>query len=218
MRRVQLSAFALVPLLALTGCPPVGDLPDTVEVFFSAAERQEAARDSGPSGLANSSWRVIRKAGADESEPSSVPPGPYGGLLNGGILQRPPAGEQIFIIDLGADGEMTRARENQYFLADIYGRDVPIGDDWSPTVLPLTSFRSASYGVQIGDRIGLAVEVQVRFGGAYVGRAVLYTWGTLNGDRIDGVFGYLLDFEGGLGAALLMSGGDQYDIFAERVE
>ena len=49
-----------------------------------------------------------------------------------------------------------------------------------------------------------------------VGRAVTYAWGSGNADRIDGQFGYLLDFSKGLGGLLLDSGGDQYPFYLIR--
>ncbi|MCA9244769.1 MAG: hypothetical protein KDA32_12475 [Phycisphaerales bacterium] len=213
--------WLLVPLLTTQfGCPLVSDLPDRFDVAISTAETREAAKDTGPASLAGASWRIFRKANPNETptDPSSAPRGPYGGLLDGGLLERPPGGAQIFVVEFAADGPMTAVRENKFFLAEIYGTEVPVGADWTPTVLPLVSYRSASYGVQVGERFGLAVVVQVRLGFSFVGRAVLYAWGTGDADRLEGMFGYLLDFTGGLGEALLGARGDQYEFFAERAE
>jgi len=220
MRTARASCLCVLPLLilALPGCPPVAALPETFDVAITAAEKRPAEKDTGPASFADSRWRAFRKADPDEDAAlSELRPGPYGGLLGGGALQRPPAEGQIFIVEFGDNGRMTGVSENLYFLSKIYGQDVPVGGSWVPTGLPGVTFRSASYGMEDGNRYGLAVVVQVGLNGAYVGRAVLYTWGTRDGDRIDGQFGYLLDFEGGLGSALLSTVGDQYEFFAERI-
>ncbi len=225
---VRCFPFVLSVLLVLVaGCPTVQDLPETFDVAISATEKASAPRDSGPISLAQSSWAGFRDA--DPVEASSTPestgevavqseaaPGPYGGLLNGGILERPPVGEQIFVVDFGDAGQMTAIHENLYFLPQYYGTEVPVGGTWSPSTLPFASFRSASYGVEQDDRYGLAVVVQVRLGNIPVGRAIIYSWGTLGADRLEGKFGYLLDFTEGIGQFLLMTGGDQYPFHADR--
>jgi hypothetical protein len=59
--------------------------------------------------------------------------------------------------------------------------------------------------------------VQVRLSDQYLGRAVLYAWGTQDSDRVTGTFGYLLDFRGGLLAGLGQAA-DQYPIEGERLD
>jgi hypothetical protein len=73
-----------------------------------------------------------------------------------------------------------------------------------------------SFGVEAAGHIGYVVFVQVRLGSLYVGKAMIYTWGTVAGDRIDGQFGYVLDFTGGIAENVLTTGGDQYPIYALR--
>jgi hypothetical protein len=205
----------LATVFMLTGCG-VPDLPESLDVAVSGTERQAAPPGSGPAQLANSSWSLFRKAD-DVYTKGGDPAGPYGGLLNGGLLERPPVDQQMFLVDFGQNGEITAVNENLYFLPRIYGEDLPIGEEWIPTSPPIAKFRSASYGVQDGNRFGNAVVVQVRSGPIFMGRAILYSWGTIDGDRIDGTFGYLLDFSDGAAGIVLNSGGDQYPFYATRV-
>jgi hypothetical protein len=206
-------------LTLLAACVPVPALPETLDVATSAADRVTAARKTGPADLADSTWSLARIAESDNPDPNitrSGPPGPYGGILAGNALERPPVGERIFLVEFGPGGEMVRITENRFFLADIYGPDVPVGGEWTGTTLPGVFYRSASYGIQIGDRFGVAVVVNVRFGEVFLGRAILYAWGTMDDDRIDGQFGYLLDFTDGA-AAFLGTVADQYAVEGQRV-
>ncbi|MBI5863037.1 MAG: hypothetical protein HZB38_00720 [Planctomycetes bacterium] len=210
----------LIMFLTLVGCTSVPDLPDSADVATSAAASTSASRDTGPAGLASSTWSLTRKddpaAAQTVAEDGIAPPGPYGGILSGQGLERPPVGQQIFRVEFGPNGQMLRVSDNRYFLANIYGADIPVGETWTAATLPGVAYRSASFGLQVGDRFGVAVFVQVRFGAIYLGRAVLYSWGTVNGDQLDGQFGYLLDFSDGLLAALGQVA-DQYPASGERV-
>lgn len=220
--RAPAALLALAAFLP-AGCP-TALLPDALDVNISADQKLPAAIHSGPPVLEHSTWSVFRKPDPPgTAAPPEPPPGPYGGLLNGGLLARPPTDTRMFRIEFGPGGVVTRVLENLFFLADVYGPSVPVTSQPSPTSIPGVTFRSASYGVQVGERFGIAVVVHVDLWGAYVGRAVLYAWGTVGGgedgaglDRIDGTFGYLLDFEGGLGGLLLTTGGDQYPVYAVR--
>jgi len=213
------STVFILPVLALlglgigmVGCP-VQELPGTFAVAITAAERVAAARASGPEDAANSSWAVFRKADPESKAES----GPYGGLLNGGILERPPVDGQIFIADFGENAQVTNVHESKYLLPAIYGEEIEVGGEWAQSTIPFLRFKSASYGVQVDNRYGAAVLVHVRFGPIYVGRAIIYNWGTINGDRLDGTFGYLLDFTGGAADLLLDSAGDQYPFYGTRL-
>lgn len=201
--------------LALVGCA-VPELPENLDVAISSTDSESAPRDSGPMAAANNSWKAFRKAD-DSGNTKQALPGPYGGLLDGGILERPPVDGQIFVVDFGDDGAMTGIHENKYFLPEVYGSDVPVGGEWSPSTVPFVRFRSASYGTSLDDRFGMAVIVHVKFVDIYIGRAVIYAWGTIADDRIDGTLGYLLDFTGGIGGFAFNAGGDQYPFYAERV-
>ncbi len=212
--RVALILFPAVLILP-AGCPTATAPPDTFDVAVSATDKRSVARDTGPAELANSTWALFRKADPDESTTASdSAPGPYGGLLNGGLLARPPAGTQMFVADFGDVGQLTTIRENLYFLADIYGTEIPVGGSWSGSSIPGLEFRSASYGLQLGDTFGLAIVVNVRLNQTFVGRAIIYSWGTIASNEIDGTFGYLLDFSDGIGGLFLETGGDQYPFLA----
>lgn len=210
------SAFAVI---LLAGCATVPDLPDTLDVATSATASAAASKGTGPAGFTNSSWSLARaedpKSSTQESS-GDAPAGPYGGILNGQGLERPPVDERIFVARFGAQGEMVEVTENRYFLAQFYGETVPVGETWVPTSLPGVDYRSASYGLEQDGRFGIAILVQVRFGSTFLGQAVLYSWGTSSGDLIDGQFGYVLDFTGGA-IRFLGTIADQYHIEGQRV-
>lgn len=217
--------LATLSLALLGGCPFVPDLPAEFEVALTAAEKQTAAQGSGPGLLAGTSWAAFR--GPDPSAASSqldaaatgdAAPGPYGGLLDGGVLERPPVDVQMFRVHFGDNGRVTHISENRHFLPEIYGDEIAVGADWRATTLPAVQYRSATYGLAVGDQIGLAILAEVRFGQMFVGQALLYSWGKLSGDRIDGQFGYLLDFTDGIGQVLLSTSADQYPFYATRTE
>jgi hypothetical protein len=209
----------LIPVLLAGGCGSVPALPDSLNVATSATEKSEAAKDTGPPSLANSSWSLARlpdpeNGGNDNTD--SAPPGPYGGILGGDALERPPVGERIFLIEFGNVGQMVHVTENRFFLPRFYGSDVTISEQWHGTSLPAVTYNSASYGLEAGGRFGVAVVVHVRFGNLYLGSATLYAWGTMETDTIAGTFGYLLDFTDGI-ARGLGTIADQYPIEGERV-
>ncbi|RJP38329.1 MAG: hypothetical protein C4547_04645 [Phycisphaerales bacterium] len=202
------------------GCFTSGAPSETLEVVLPGGAKETAEAGTGPALLAGGTWAGFRKADPDE-DPSEDPepaPGPYGGLLNGGLLERPPVDEQIFLIDLDADGKATRVRENKYFLPDIYGATIPVDNEFRSASLFGVTFAARSFGVSVEDAFGIAIEARVRLFGIYVGRAIIYAWGTGDDRRVDGQFGYLLNFDGGLGDLLLDTGGDQYPFYAERVD
>lgn len=223
MKNAAFRSFLIGGLVALltAGCGGVPTLPDTFEVATSATEKSEAQKGTGPAGLANSTWSLTRAA--DPNDPTdgdvedTTPRGPYGGLLSGDALDRPPVGEQIFLVEFGDQGQMVRAGENRFFLPRFYGSDVPIGSQWRGTTLPGVLFNSASYGLEVGGRFGVAVIVHVRFGNLYLGRAILYSWGVQTGDTLTGTFGYLLDFTDGVVAGLGTIA-DQYPVTGQRTE
>ena len=216
---VVTNAAIVAAFAGVVGCGFVPSLPASFEVATSATEKTEVEAGTGPVGLANSTWSLVRKADpadADAEIPApSKPPGPYGGILSGRGLERPPVGERVFLVRFGANGEMTEAAENRFFLANIYGSIVSIGGEWTASTIPGIAFRSESYGLQIIDRFGVAVVVHVRFGNFFLGRAVLYSWGTIADDVIEGQFGYLLDFTDGV-VRFLGTVADQYPVEGTR--
>ena len=210
---------AAATLTCAIGCGSVPALPESFEVATSATDRVTADAGTGPAALADSVWSLARKPDpSDANDNAALPPrSPYGGLLNGQGLERPPVGERMFLAHFEAEGELTEITENRFFLARIYGSRVPVGGEWNASNLPGIAFRSDSYGVQAEERFGLAAVAHVRFGNVFLGRAVLYSWGTVADDLIDGVFGYLLDFTDGL-LSQLGTVADQYPIDGQRVE
>ncbi|MBL8877721.1 MAG: hypothetical protein JNG88_01275 [Phycisphaerales bacterium] len=217
MSRSLLVVLGVAALAA--GCAPTFELPASFDVATTASEKTSASAGSGVPLLANSTWSLARvDNGSDSATAMSgdQPAGPYGGILNGDALERPPIGERIFLIELGAAGEMVRVTENRFFLAEIYGEEVPIDGEWAGTVLPGVSFRSATFGVGVGSRYGFAVVVHVRFGEIFLGSAVLYSWGTISDGALTGQLGYLLDFTRGAVPALGTIA-DQYAISGQRV-
>lgn len=210
--------YAAALAAATTGCGGVPGLPTSLEVATSTMDTTEAAAGSGVAGLADSVWSIERVADpaqhGDADPPTS---GPYGGLLTGERLARPPVGERIFLIEFGPVGEFVEVRENRFFLPRIYGDTVEVGGDWAATTFGGVSFRSEPYGVEVGERFGMAVVVNVRFGNFFLGRATLYAWGTQADDQLAGTFGYVIDFTEGV-VAFLGSRADQYPITGERIE
>jgi len=222
MRRELLTPMKLVFswMMILTGCGGVPLLPDVFEVATSTTDRVEAEAGTGPMFLANSVWTLTREpdpSGEEDVVMDDPPPGPYGGILQGEALSRPPVGSVIARVTFGPDGEMTQVAENQYFLARIYGTTIPVGGAWKGTTLPRVAYRSASYGAEVGGGFGLAVVVHVRWGNVFLGRAVLYAWGTTGDAELAGTFGYLLDFTDGI-VPSLGTIADQYPMRAELEE
>lgn len=213
------SGFVVAGLLSIAGCNAVPLLSESLSVAISTAARLDAPKGSGPAALANGVWSLSRKADSSDTANAdgvSAPPGPYGGLLNGDALPRPPVGERIFLARFGPAGEMVRVTENRFFLPEIYGMEIPIGGEWTSATVPGVFFRSNSFGVQQSGRVGIAVHVQVRLGEVFLGRAVIYAWGTVSGGSLDGTFGYLLDFTEGA-VSFLGTVADQYSVNGQRV-
>lgn len=219
-RRVLAGILWGCTLLGAAGCFRAPATPQTLEVVLPDDARQEAEAGTGPQSLAGGTWVGFRKPDPDEPPPaeSTPPPGPYGGLLDGGILDRPPADEPMFRVVFAADGRVTGIHDNQYFLADIYGSTLAVDGTVYSTTIPGIAFSAQSFGVSVEDAFGVAILVDVRFVGLPVGRAVIYSWGRGDAQRVDGQFGYLLDFSGGLGDLLLDTNGDQYPFYATRQE
>jgi len=216
-RALALATLTL-PLLGCLSAVPDG-IPETLDVVLPAGQVHPAARDTGPALLADSGWELFRTE--DPDNPGDEPaggPGPYGGLLEGGVLNRPPVGEKIARVTFDASGRLVQVQENRYLLPEVYGRTITIDGTAGATALPGLTFRSASFGLSINDQFGVVVYVDVRAFGARVGHAIIYAWGTRREDRIDGIFGYRLDFSNGLADLVLDSAGDQYPVEALRVE
>ncbi|GMV97663.1 MAG: hypothetical protein HRF43_02190 [Phycisphaerae bacterium] len=212
-------SLTVVPFLFLSaGCifNPVPNLPEELEVVLPAGQKAAALVNSGPELLDGSVWSLFRKPDAEgATPPDGTAPGPYGGLLTGGFLERPAPDALMGLVHFGPGGRVTRISENAFYLPEIFGTDIVVDGRFHGTRVPGLRLAAASFGVSDGDRIGVALPVDVRFLGVPVGTAVVYHWGTRTGDRIDGTFGYQADFTGGLGGLILgAGGGDQYLVYA----
>ena len=215
-----ISVMVLAVSLLTAGCPVAPAPLDTLDIVLPGAIKRTVAARTGPELLAAGAWAGFRKAdGNEQSDLVADPaPGPYGSLLNGGLLARPPADTQIFILDISESGRVTLLRENAYFLPDLYGDSSVIDGTFLATTIPGVTYSLESFGVSVDDAIGLAIVSDVRFLGLPVGMAIIYAWGTGDAERIDGQFGYQLDFSNGLGGLVLESGGDQYPFYMLRQE
>ncbi|MBI1827555.1 MAG: hypothetical protein HY287_01700 [Planctomycetes bacterium] len=221
LRRELEEACCAILLACLIGCGTVPSLPATFEVATSATETVSADAGTGPGGLQGVTLSLSRPVPADVNpapRDASIASGPYGGLLNGQGLQRPPLGEPIFEISfLGAKAAMNEATHNRFFLPQFYGETIPVGGGWVPTTIPALTYKSVSYGAEANGRFGSAVVVHVRLGNLYVGKAILYSWGDIALDQPSNVmFGYLLDFTDGLLESLGQIA-DQYPVVATIV-
>lgn len=143
--------------------------------------------------------------------------GPYGVLLSGESLPRPPVGESMFLVHFGDNGRITGITENRHFLPEIYGVEIPVGDEWNAATLPGMFFNSASYGLDSEDRIGIAIVAHVRFFNFYMGQAMIYAWApTPANDAFEGTFGYEIDFSDGV-VSFLRNIADQYPVSGSRI-
>jgi hypothetical protein len=210
----SLLLFGLLPICG--GCFGPPDLPSDLEVVLPGDARQQAEAGSGAELLENSNWSAFRGDSTTEESPEEAPPpGPYGGLLNGGILERVPPGSLMYRVHFIEGGRADRITENAFYLPELFGTDFIIDGAFHPARFPGLSYAAASFGVSNDDRFGIALPVEIRFWGIPLGTAVVYAWGTATADRLDGTFGYATDLEP-LPRLLLGSGGDQYRFFAMR--
>jgi len=205
----------------LTGCGSVPAIPESFDVAISTTEKATANVNTGPEGLLGITLSLSRPAPTvvgTEPRDTSNALGPYGGILSGQGLTRPPEGEEIFqVAFLGENAAMSEVTRNRFFLSQFYGETIPVGGGWISTTLPGVSYKSASYGVQQDGRFGSTVVVHVRLGNLYVGKAILYSWGGITGEQPSNVtFGYLLDFTGGL-LEFVGKVADQYSVVATIV-
>lgn len=214
-RRSRRSYILVSVWLLAAGCFGPPELPETLEVVLPNDERRTAVAGSGAANVANSTWAAFRKAASESEAVETELPGPYGGLLNGGFLQRPEPDTLMYRIEFAEGGRATKVSENAFYLPALFGRDFLIDGRLHPGRLPLLSYAAVSFGVSEDDRFGFAIPVEVRFLGIPLGRAAVYAWGTVSGERLDGVFGYTADLNP-IPDLLLGSGGDQYPFYSLR--
>jgi hypothetical protein len=201
--------------LLSSGCFGPPEHPETLEVVLPNDVRRTAVAGSGAGIVENSTWAAFRKAEPVSEAVDAGLPGPYGGLLNGGFLQRPDPDTLMYRIEFVEGGRATRVSENAFYLPALFGREFLVDGSLHPGRLVLLSYSALSFGVSDENRFGLAIPVEVRFLGIPLGRAAVYAWGTVADARLDGVFGYMADLNP-LPELLLGSGGDQYPFYALR--
>lgn len=215
--RVSVAMLALPAIAVLSGCFGPPELPDELDVVLPNDAVRTTPIDTGPESVADGVWEAFRKPPVEGSESSDVEPGPYGGLLNGGILERPEPDTLMFQSHFDELGRMTLVTENAFYLPEVFGETFVIDKEFHPGATAGLSYAAASYGVTVDDQVGIAVFVQVRALGLPIGDAVVYVWGTQVENRIDGTFGYLADLEA-LPRLILGSGGDQYPVYITKTE
>jgi len=208
----RLVAMIAPMILIIGGCFGPPEFPEETDVFLSQETSQRAQINSGPPSMANSEWDISRRVveGMESAEES-----PYGGILGGGFLDRLDPGERMVRVHFEDQGRVTRATENAFYVPQFLGETIIIDGQLQTALLPGLAYAAVSYGTENENRVGIALRVEVRFLGVPSADAVVYAWGPLDGDRIEGVFGYSADFSPLL-ALLLGSGADQYPVLAER--
>ncbi len=212
LARICLSLGAL----AFAGCFGAPDLPTELDVVLPNDVRQVAQAGSGVPLLADSSWDLFRKADEQETENDAMPAeSPYGGLLGRGFLERLPPDTRMIRLTFDSAGVATGASENAFYVPDLIGDSLVFDGEFHPTRFPGVAYAAIPFAVTAGNQLGIALPVEVRFLGLQVATAVAYAWGTVDGDRIDGTFGYNVDFNL-LADLLLGSGADQYPVYALR--
>lgn len=207
-------------LLMTCGCFGPANLPTETEVVLPGDARQTATVNSGAESLASSTWEARRAADPDDADGDSddTPRSPYGGLLNGGFLDRVPVDALMFRVEFNENGVATRITNNRFYLPDMFGDQLISDGQFHGTRTPGLTYAAASFAVQQDNQIGLAFPAEVRFLGLPLGMAVVYGWGTFNEDetRLDGTFGYSADLNL-IPELLLGSGADQYPFYVNRL-
>lgn len=201
----------------MLGCFGPPDLPAELEVVLPNDARQTATVNSGVVAFANSTWDVFRTDEADEPAGDDAPPGPYGGLINGGFLERVEPGGLVYTARFGEQGQAVEVTENVFYLPEVFGRRLIIDGEFHGTNVLGLEYAAAAFGVTRENQFGVAIPAEVRFFGITLGTAVVYSWGTLAGDEGQGIFGYQADLNP-IPDLLLGSGGDQYRVELRRAE
>lgn len=194
-RRLALALLASTAALAIAGCPAPVDFADTLDVATTASDKVTAARDSGPPRLAGTTWAVYRSPDPSDAQINAGPStSPYGATLGGrNILPRLAPDVVMARIEFDADGRALRLFDNAFYTPELLGPEFILDARTHPTPTPLLSYVTESYGVSIGNRFGFASPITVLAGGLPAGRGIAYAWGTVEGDRLTGQFGYQVE-------------------------
>ncbi len=201
--------------LGFSGCFGPPNLPDELEVVLPNNARRTVPAGSGATAFENSTWSVFANPdaeGATDDSSSAPQPGPYGGLLIGGIVALPSADTRLYDIHFGDGGRILRVSEN-IISPEFLGDEIIIDGAFHALGFPGLSTAAVSFGVSEGDQFGVAFTMDLRFLGIPVGTNLVYAWGTRTEARVDGILGVLVDFLP-LPDLFLTSGGDQFPISA----
>ncbi|MCG3127731.1 MAG: hypothetical protein CHACPFDD_02601 [Phycisphaerae bacterium] len=188
-RAVRLAAM-LAPALALGGCPIAADFADTFPVTLPGDRVLSAERGDGAAALANTTWAFFK---APNGRNFDDQPGPYGGILGSALFETPADDEFLFRAEFGADGRLVRIFDNNFLIPEIVGDEFLYDEQSHSTNVPLLLYVGASYGIQDGNQVGYAAPYDATFAGVDAASALAYAWATLDGDRMTGVIGYLID-------------------------
>lgn len=208
---VVLSALAV---LALGGCPAPPDFEDTLNVTLPGNRQTTAAEGSGIASLANSVWAFHKSA--DDREFADQP-GPYGGTLGSELFETPEPDALMFRAEFDDQGRLLRIFDNQFLAPELLGDEFVYDGEVQNSTLPGLRYAASSYAAQDGAQIGVAVPYEVWFFGIPAGSATAYAWGTIEGDRLTGIAGYVLDpvdLEGIFGDSAAV----QYTVYGLREE
>lgn len=209
--------IATIPVILALGCAPSPSPPDSVDVAITSATKVSAARGSGPAVLADATWAAFRKADPNDGAAADAPStSPYGGVLDGrNILQRPEPDTVMLRIRFGANGRAELLSDNDFYAPQIFGPEFIIDGQVHTSATPLLVYATNSYGVSDGNRFGFAAPIEVWLGGLPVGEGLAYAWGVVDGDRLDGTFGYQVKITLP-GTPFGEGGADQYPFYALR--
>ncbi len=213
LRSRSLFATALWPAL-MAGCisSPVPDFPEEEVVFLNAAgDSGTAPRDAGPPGLANATWAVyLAEQPTSQPADQGAPIGPYGGLA-GLVLAVPrEPGDLLVRAEFGDKGEITQLTDNTFYTPDILPTLIDDGAAHE-TTLTGVSYAQESYGLQVGDQYAFVAPVIVYVFNIELARGAAYSWGRIDGERIDGTLGFFVNI-----AFPPTSAADEFKIFALR--
>lgn len=150
----------------LGGCWDAG-LPGTLDVGLPDGSIVAAVRGSAAASLANSQWAIYED-----------PDDPY----------------LLFKVEFGPHGELVRLFDNR-IMPETIGNEL-VGDGTvRPIVLAGLAYVGASYAGQNDSGLGFSAFCSVLLGPLQVGTGTFHFTGTLNGDRLEGTYGWAAEVD-----------------------